>query len=184
MLLLASKQIQQSCFSTMDFEHPDMGAVRKHIWCVAVFQLESLASFSAVIDRLGEFEEVINAPKAAQAIAAQPGSLTAAADVTGNGTSDSAAVPTTASSVGDVPQLPVAAGDAAALAHSEQIEIVDESAANGSVSSSGGDVLLELAGVTLRTPDGSATLVQNLDVQVSFQSVVGYPACLPTACRC
>jgi hypothetical protein len=147
-----------------------------------MLQLESLASFSAVIDRLGEFEEVINAPKAAQAVAAQPGSLKPAVGATGNGVADSSAVRTTAASAEDVPQLPIAAGDAAALAHSEQIEIVDESAANGSVSSSGGDVLLELAGVTLRTPDGSATLVQNLDVQVSFQSVVGYLAHLPTAC--
>lgn len=131
-----------------------------------MLQLESLASFSAVIDRLGEFEEVINAPKAAQAVAAQPGSLKPAVDVTGNGSADNAAVPTTASSVEGVPELPVAAE--AALAHSEQITIVDEPAVNGSASSNGKDVLLELAGVTLRTPDGSATLVQNLDVQVSL----------------
>ena len=147
-----------------------------------VVQLESLASFSAVIDRLGEFEEVINAPKAAQAVAAQPGSLKSAADVTGNGKSNSAAVTTTSLSAEDVSQLPVAAE--AALAHSEQITIVDEPAVNGSASSSGKDVLLELAGVTLRTPDGSATLVQNLDVQVNCTDALESPDRLPSACRC
>lgn len=135
-------------------------------------QLESLASFSAVIDRLGEFEEVINAPKAAQATAAQPG-LAAAADSATNGSEPAqaaapAAAPAAASAATDPSQHAGATEAAAALARGEHIQMLDEpvAAGSGNTSSGGGDVLLELQGVTLRTPDGSATLVQNLDLQV------------------
>lgn len=149
-------------------------------------QLESLASFSAVIDRLGEFEEVVNAPKAAQAAAAQPGidSGATAADAAGSSAAASAAASTAAggtAGAADNAALPAAAAAGAQpqseaaraaleAALGERIQIVDVAAAAGSTNSSGGgggDVLLELEGVTLRTPDGSATLVQDLDLQVS-----------------
>jgi hypothetical protein len=132
----------------------------------AASQLESLASFSAVIDRLGEFEEVINAPKAAQAVAAQPGSLKSAVDPTSSSVSDDTAASQHDTSAADSLQQPVTGKNVKALADSELIRIVDEPVASGSANGTGGDLLLELAGVTLRTPDGSATLVQNLDVQV------------------
>ena len=37
-----------------------------------------------------------------------------------------------------------------------------------------GGLLLELEGVTLRTPDGASTLVQDLSVQVSLAEQQGY----------
>jgi ABC-type uncharacterized transport system fused permease/ATPase subunit len=154
---------------------------------LAVLQLESLASFSAVIDRLGEFEEVINAPKAAQAVAAQPGSLNPATNGAANGTSDSTLALQAAMPTADSLQQPITAGDSAAVAQSEQIQIVDEpaSAAGGRASSNGRDVLLELADVTLRTPDGSATLVQHLNVQVNcslaWTDVCHVVHCMPSS---
>lgn len=132
--------------------------------CVAS-QLESLASFSAVIDRLGEFEEVVNAPKAAQAVAAQPG-IAATSNGAADSKPDSEPVPQAALPAAESSRQPDAAGAAAALAQGEHIQILDEPAAAGGSNGSSDSVLLALEGVTLRTPDGGATLVQKLDLQV------------------
>ena len=50
----------------------------------------------------------------------------------------------------------------------ECIQIVETTEAGGSTSNGDGDLLLELQGLTLRTPTGSNTLVRNLDLQVPF----------------
>ena len=105
-------------------------------------QLESLASFSAVIDRLGEFEEVIQAdPRENAATAAETADAMPAAGGNGAG--------------------PEPAAASAMLA--DTIELLDVDPAG---QAAGHRPLLELEGVTLRTPNGAATLVEQLDVAV------------------
>ncbi len=106
--------------------------------------MESLASFSAVIDRLGEFEEVIQAPQRQKAASAA-----ATADIpSGNG-----ALP-----------APV---ESAAPAAADSIQLMDVDPADDRAGGPAGPrPLLELDGVTLRTPNGAATLVEGLNVQV------------------
>ncbi len=136
-------------------------------------QLESLASFSAVIDRLGEFDEIVTAPKAAQAAAAQPASAASQDAFDGAAADAAAAEPTAAASS---PAMSDAAAAAVARALGERIQITQMAAAGsgpaagggGNGDGGGGDVLLELDGVTLRTPDGGSTLIQNLDIQARF----------------
>ena len=104
--------------------------------------MESLASFSAVIDRLGEFEEVIQAPQNEKAAAAAE-AADAMPAAGGNGAGpEPAAVP---------------------AAHADTIELLDVDTAG---QTAGRGPLLELEGVTLRTPNGAATLVEHLDVAV------------------
>ena len=94
-----------------------------------------------MIDRLGEFEEVIQAPL-----------------------SDKAAI---AATVADA--MPSTAGNGAgpepgpALAAADSIQLMDVDPAD---EAAGSRPLLELEAVTLRTPNGAATLVERLDVAV------------------
>ena len=105
-------------------------------------QLESLASFSAVIDRLGEFEEVIQAPRPDKAATASE-DADAGTSTGGNGAGPEPA--------------------AALAAPADTIQLMDVDPAG---EAAGPRPLLELEGVTLRTPNGAATLVEHLDVAV------------------
>lgn len=91
-------------------------------------QIEALAGFSAIIDRLGEFSEVVDS-------FASPDDA-AARDESGNGSSPS-----------------------------QKIEIVH--APTAKQHSTAGQPLLSLEGVTLQIPDGSRTLVDSLNVEVT-----------------
>ena len=101
---------------------------------MGVLQFESIAGFSAIIDRLGEFTEVLE-PFSAALHAEEPGS---------NGSQPAAAAPEMA----------------------DVIRIVDEAPTSPSP-------LLALEAVTLRSPDGSTTLVQDLSLQVRMEPSQG-----------
>ena len=98
--------------------------------------------------------QVVHAPEAALLSAAEPN---AAAPGASADTEPLAAEADSATSAGGA-----GAG--------ERIQIVDMATSGGGSGSNGsgadGDLLLELQGLTLRTPDGATTLVQNLDLQV------------------
>ena len=103
-------------------------------------QFEALAGFSAIIDRLGEFSEVVDS----FASASTP--------------SSSAAEGVAAPAAGANAKVDI--GTAAA-----QIELID---LPGHGQARGGHAapLLSLEHVTLRTPNGAMTLVEDLDLQV------------------
>ena len=100
--------------------------------------MESLASFSAVIDRLGEFEEVIQAPPREKAA--------------------------TAAESADA--MPAAGGNGAGPEPAVQADTIELLDVDPGARPAGHGPLLELEGVTLRTPNGAATLVEHLDVAV------------------
>ncbi|DBA90594.1 hypothetical protein WJX77_005457 [Trebouxia sp. C0004] len=93
---------------------------------LVVYQFESIANFGAVIDRLGEFQEVLES------------------STTSRSTNTDVADPQPSST--QAPSL---------------IQLVDQPGP-----SEQGGVLLDMDGVTLQTPDGASTLVQNLSVKV------------------
>ena len=127
-------------------------------------QFESIAGFSAVIDRLGEFSEVVSsyspaAPADASAtlastaasptLALDPADSTDAAGADAAGKAAGAEVGAGGISLVDVPLNGVPRGPRAPL--------------------------LELSGVSLRTPGGGRTLVDNLDLEVRSIHKVSNP---------
>ena len=133
---------------------------------LVVFQFEALAGFSAVVDRLGEFSEVsdvklrhvftVDAPEGGSSGGGAEGAGGAGAGQQ-QGAVGSAARPALAAA-GD-------AAGAAAAAGAGGITIVHMGPAP-SGGGGGGELLLELRGLCISTPDGSAKLAQNLDLEV------------------
>ncbi|KAL3144128.1 hypothetical protein ABBQ32_003918 [Trebouxia sp. C0010 RCD-2024] len=93
---------------------------------LVVYQFESIANFGAVIDRLGEFQEVLESSAMSRA----------------TGTD-------------------VVEGDVVPSGQQSLIQLVDKPGPREA-----GQTLLDLHAVTLQTPDGRSTLVQDLSVQV------------------
>ena len=121
-------------------------------------QFESIAGFSAVIDRLGEFSEVVSsysppAPAApadaSETLASTAASPTLALDPAGSMVAGSAD----------------AAGKAAGAELGAGGILLVDVPLNG-VPRGPRAPLLELSGVSLRTPGGGRTLVDNLDLKV------------------
>lgn len=102
-----------------------------------LLQIEALAGFSAIIDRLGEFSEVVESYASPDQGSAR--------DESGNGSSPSQTI--------EIVDLPTA---------------TERNAAD--------QPLLALQGVTLQIPDGSRTLVDNLNVEVQSLSFSSRPA--------
>lgn len=121
-------------------------------------QFESIAGFSAVIDRLGEFSEVVGSySPAAPAAPADAGATLA----------PTAASPTLA--LDPAGSTDAAGVDAAGKAAGAEIGaggiLLVDVPLNG-VPRGPRAPLLELSGVSLRTPGGGRTLVDNLDLEV------------------
>ncbi|GBF88477.1 hypothetical protein Rsub_01190 [Raphidocelis subcapitata] len=159
---------------------------------LVVYQFEALAGFSAVIDRLGEFSEVSDiklrhvftiegaedgAPAAAPAAGAAGAAATAAAGATSAAAAkNGAAAANDGAALRRAPRPTAASAAAAAAAGPGGITIVhlgpapappSSAAANGSSSrAASGQLLLELRGLCISTPDGSAKLAQQLDLEV------------------
>lgn len=151
-------------------------------------QFENLAGFSAVVDRLGEFQEVVDVklrhthPRvrrqraAAATLAAAAAATPAAAhDTASSGAADQTlARPALDSSNQNVAATAVPAAAAAAdYDNAACIQIVQvlpwQSQLNSSMDDANGagqDVLLELDDVSITTPDGALALVQRLSLQV------------------
>ncbi len=105
-----------------------------------LLQIEALAGFSAIIDRLGEFSEVVESYASPDQGSAR--------DESGNGSSPSQKI--------EIVDLPTAT----------ERNPVDQP-------------LLALQGVTLQIPDGSRTLIDNLNVEVHSASSFSPPAAGP-----
>jgi ABC-type uncharacterized transport system fused permease/ATPase subunit len=144
-----------------------------------VYQFEALAGFSAVIDRLGEFKEVLDASKESGNGTPSTGPMVPNKD--GNGTTDIDghdgvdASPTISSTSEGMPA-------AAADGTGNGVTICD-------VAPSEGDSLLDLNALTLRLPGSSAVLLRDLELEVrSRHSVLimgpryGVHHCLVVVC--
>ncbi len=115
----------------------------------AHLQFESLAGFSAVVDRLGQFQEAMHTVRQPDGTASTPAT-----------TADPAAAPTGAAA----PE-----GEGEGGASDVRVQYLGASGA-GEL----GGALLELRGLSVVTPDGSNLLVQDLDLQV----MEGWCCCL------
>eukprot|EP00877_Chromochloris_zofingiensis_P002340 jgi/Chrzof1/12106/Cz06g21170.t1 len=163
-----------------------------------VYQFEALAGFSAVVDRLGEFQEVVD-DKLRHEFTHTSGSSATKSDHTdslADMPSPEAAQVATAMADGKGVQAPVVlsgaqSGMSNASASSSTIQMIQVLEDTGSISKNGrshgngqptsssstsnindktascaGDVLLELQGLSITTPDGSLKLVQDLSYKV------------------
>ncbi len=160
---------------------------------LVVYQFESLAGFSAVVDRLGEFSEVSDiklrhvftlegegaggggsssggaattAAAAPAATSSQPAAASLPAAAAANG---SKAQPSSSPALQRAARPTAASAADAAAAGPGGITIMHlgpAAAANGGPSPQSDELLLELRGLCISTPDGSAKLAQNLDLQV------------------
>jgi hypothetical protein len=126
---------------------------------LVVYQFESLAGFSAVIDRLGEFSEVSDV-KLRHVFTIEGESGAAAAKV-GEGAAVAAAAAAAAAPAG---RRTAASTEAAAEAGPGGITIMHM----GPVAGGGGkgELLLELRGLCISTPDGSSKLAHDLNLEV------------------
>ncbi|KAL3130496.1 hypothetical protein ABBQ38_008313 [Trebouxia sp. C0009 RCD-2024] len=93
---------------------------------LVVYQFESIANFGAVVDRLGEFQEVLESSAMSRAT-----------------------------------NTDAVEGDSVPAGQQSLIQLVDKPGPREA-----GQTLLDLDAVTLQTPDGRSTLVQDLSVQV------------------
>jgi ABC-type uncharacterized transport system fused permease/ATPase subunit len=109
-------------------------------------QFESLAGFSAVIDRLGQFQEAMDSTKAVAKNTAAP-STTSADEAT-------------------LPARPEASPEPPSSLMWPGIRVTHVGAGDDRGSWSEGGPLLRLHGLTVVTPDGNNVLVQDLNLQV------------------
>lgn len=148
---------------------------------IVVYQLESLAGFSAVIDRLGEFDEVVADPQ--DAIAAPGEDITSAGD--SSDLSDGSLHVADAASAAIVVTTAAAVQSAAGgVKEGERIKILELPPHSATARSSGETVLLDIQGLSMQTPDGATRLVQNLDllvVQGRSVLIVGSSGCGKTS---
>jgi len=151
-------------------------------------QFESLAGFSAVVDRLGQFQEAMAAnsktpsllPPGQQAAPASSGNDSSAAGSTStsisSGGADSSSSSSSSSSDAQAPSIMLQYEAHGRVGATDTPEASTSGSSNSSSSSSSGgtghEVLLELQGLCVATPDGAGVLVEGLDVQVG------------PACRC
>lgn len=175
-------------------------------------QFEALAGFSAVVDRLGEFQEVVD-DKLRHEFTHTSGSSATKSDHTdslADMPSPEAAQVATAMADGKGVQAPVVlsgaqSGMSNASASSSTIQMIQVLEDTGSISKNGrshgngqptsssstsnindktascaGDVLLELQGLSITTPDGSLKLVQDLSYKVWHSRVA---ACYVVVCQ-
>lgn len=158
--------------------------------CMHMLQFDTLAGFSAVVDRLGEFQEVVDVklrhthPRvkkqraAAASLAAAVASASAAESAASSVDEGDKQITQQATTQTTPTAAAVAAATAAAAAAAANgtpepgIQIVyvlpDQNGSSSSGSRVGdlGDVLLELDHVSINTPDGSLALVQDVSLKV------------------
>lgn len=131
---------------------------------LVVYQFETLAGFSAVIDRLGEFQEVVDVRlrhKHPRVIAQRQAASRAASLASADGDADADAglvLPSSGDGSGS--------DGTTALPGIQVVQLMQPAGGNGS-SSSSSSPLLELDGVSISTPDGAVSLVQQLSLAVS-----------------
>eukprot|EP00887_Chlorella_sp_A99_P002377 scaffold10.g2377.t1 len=144
---------------------------------LVVYQFEAIAGFSAVIDRLGEFTEVLDACRAAPEAAASLDSLAGSvggSESEGEEGEAAAAAAAAAAPVGEAEAAAAAAAAAAAFTR-ESIRLVDApppplpaaaaaGAGDGSGDGSGGGSLLDIEGLTLRLPTSGRALIRDLSL--------------------
>ncbi|KXZ47018.1 hypothetical protein GPECTOR_38g255 [Gonium pectorale] len=137
---------------------------------LVIYQIEALAGFSAVVDRLGEFTEAIGARKeaaerlaaagaAADAVRALPATATAAEAPGAAAATASAVVGGDGASDADA----AAEAEAAALPGIQLRFLSEEAQQEASAS---GAPALRVEGLTVMTPRGGAALMRNLDLEV------------------
>ncbi|KAG2448817.1 hypothetical protein HYH02_006168 [Chlamydomonas schloesseri] len=147
---------------------------------LVIYQIEALAGFSAVVDRLGEFDEAVATRRSQQQQLAERAKAGAPAD------SDDAAAAATSSSGGVTPAV-VGGDDETSLAALPGIELRFQAAAaaaaaaatagtatastSGSSSSSSGHhdarPLLQVRDLTVATPRGRNVLLRGLDLDLT-----------------
>lgn len=125
-----------------------------------MYQIEGLAGFSAVVDRLGQFVEATEASASASAAASAAGAAAATEAAASASTAAAAGGAAAAVAAGVGGEAAASAGPAAAANHTG-VRIVHLPS-----SSSVCAPLLELRGLCVLTPDGGTRLAQGLDLKV------------------